>query len=179
MTTGHVFMAMSLDGFIARADHSLDWLLKHQIEGEDHGYDAFEASVDGIVMGSGSFRAVLKFGEWPYRKPVIVLSQSLSDRDVPKHLSDRVTISRSTPSDLMRERGASGWSRVYVDGGKVVQKFLRDGLVEDLRITIIPILIGSGIRLFGELDHDLALELVAAKPYPSGLLGTHYKVSRK
>ena len=76
--TGHVFLGVSLDGFVARLDHRLDWLTKHAATGEDHGYNAFMAGVDGIIMGSGSLRTVLTFGEWPYRKPVIVMSGSLT-----------------------------------------------------------------------------------------------------
>jgi hypothetical protein len=81
--TGHVFLGVSLDGFVARLDHRLDWLTKHAATGEDHGYDAFMAGVDGIIMGSGSLRTVLTFGEWPYRKPVIVMSGSLTPSAIP------------------------------------------------------------------------------------------------
>ena len=69
MTTGHVFIATSLDGFIARRDGSLDWLMKHDVEGEDHGFDAMMASVDGLIMGRGTFQQVLSFDKWPYENP--------------------------------------------------------------------------------------------------------------
>ena len=97
MPTGHIMMAMSLDGFVARSDHTLDWLEKQSTEGEDHGFEAFQESVDVIVMGSGSFRTVLGFGEWPYVKPVVVLSRSMASDDVPENLRDKVEITSLKP----------------------------------------------------------------------------------
>lgn len=93
MTSGHVFIAASLDGFIARCDDSIDWLTKQKTEGEDHGFDAFMGSVDGLVLGRASFQKVLTFGEWPYRKPVVVLSKTLTGAEIPGSLRGRVRIS--------------------------------------------------------------------------------------
>ena len=84
MTTGHVFMAISLDGFVARQDNQIDWLTKQKTESEEHGYAEFEASVDGIIMGSGSYKNVLTFGGWHYKKPVVVMSKTMSQADIPK-----------------------------------------------------------------------------------------------
>ncbi|MGJ8584411.1 MAG: dihydrofolate reductase family protein [Marinosulfonomonas sp.] len=176
MTTGHMFMAMSLDGFITRPDDGLDWLMKQKTEGEDHGYDAFMASVDGLVMGSGSFRNALSFGAWPYEKPVVVLSQTLAQQDIPKDLQDKVRISRQSPQELMNSLSEQGWERAYIDGGKIIQSFLRDGLVVDMSITIVPILIGDGKRMFGALKTDLDLELLESNTFPSGLVNARYRV---
>ncbi len=176
MTTGHVFIAMSLDGFIARRNHGLDWLMKQKTEGEDHGYDEFMAGVDGLIMGSGSFRNALTFDEWPYRKPVVVMSESLSETDIPAHLRNTVSLTRRGPQDLMASLENQGWARAYVDGGQVVQSFIRAGLVDDMTITLIPILIGTGRRLFGELDTDIDLELLASRSFPSGLVQTRYRI---
>ncbi|MCR9137312.1 MAG: dihydrofolate reductase family protein [Alphaproteobacteria bacterium] len=179
MTTGHVFMAMSIDGFVARQDHRLDWLMKQKTEGEDHGYDEFMASVDGLIMGSGSFRNVLTFGDWPYRKPVIVMSRSLTTGDIPLDVRDKVSITPLDPGGVMASLAKKGWRRAYVDGGLVVQSFLRAGLVGDMTITLIPILIGSGRRLFGQLDRDIDLELLASKSFPSGLVQTRYRIRQE
>ena len=84
--TGHIMMAMSLDGFVARKDHSLDWLNKQPSNEEDHGFFEFMDGVDALVMGSGSLRTVLGFGEWPYSKPVVVLSRSMTQQDLPEQL---------------------------------------------------------------------------------------------
>ena len=176
MTTGHVFIATSLDGFIARKDGSIDWLMKQETGEEDHGYDAFIASVDGLVMGRGSFEKVLRFDTWPYQKPVVVMSSTLNDTDIPERLKDKVFLSTLTPEALMRDLGDRGWSRANIDGGKVVQSFLRDGLISDLIVTQIPILIGNGRPLFGSMPHDIDLELVESRAFPSGLVTSKYRV---
>ena len=142
-------MATSLDGYVARSDGRLDWLMKQKTEGEDHGYDAFMASVDGLVMGRGSFDNALTFGEWPYQKSIVVMSSTLTDADIPEELQTRVRLSSQTPELLMQELDSEGWKRAYVDGGKIVQSFLRAGLISDITLTHVPILIGEGLPLFG------------------------------
>jgi len=179
MTTGHVYIAISLDGFVARSDHTLDWLDKQQAEGEEHGYEAFVEGVDGIVMGRGSYETVRGFDiDWPYDKPVVVMSKTLTDADLPPELVGKVRFVDQDPPELMRSLQAQGWSRAYVDGGKVVQSFMRCGLIEDLWLTIIPILIGDGVSLFGELDRDVDLELLGSEGFPSGLLQARYRIVR-
>ncbi len=176
MPTGHIFMAMSLDGYVARDDFSLDWLMKQKTDGEDHGYDDFMADKDGLVMGSGSFRTLLSFDAWPYEKPVVILSHKLETDDVPKELRDKVRISAQTPQDLMGTLSGQGWKRAYIDGGKVIQSFLREGLISDMTVTVAPILIGSGKRMFGALNADVDLRLTGSRSFPSGLVTTRYEV---
>lgn len=174
---GCVTMAMSLDGFIAREDHSLDWLMRQNMDGEDHGFEEFFASIDGMIMGSGSLKTVLKFGEWRYATPVIVLSQSMKQADLPEELTDKVEISDKSPKGIMDKLAERGWNRVYVDGGKVVQSFLREGLISEITVAHIPILIGSGIRMFGELNNDIDLDMIESKSFPSGIVKSRYKIS--
>ncbi len=177
MTTGHVFIATSLDGYVARKDHALDWLTKQpNIEGEDGGFSAFMAKVDGLIMGSGSFRTLLGFDQWIYTKPVIVLSNSLTDEDIPAHLKYKVRLSRSQPEALMQELKQEGWKRAYVDGGRIVQSFLRQGLITELTITSIPILIGEGISLFGAVEADIDLELLNSRQLATNMLQATYRV---
>ncbi|MEP3277677.1 MAG: dihydrofolate reductase family protein [Stappiaceae bacterium] len=178
MSTGHVMMAITLDGFVARKDHALDWLMKQKTQDEDHGFEAFLASIDVIVMGSGSYRTVLGFGAWPYDKPVVVMSNSMARDDIPPELQDKVEITGLAPLALMDELHAKGRERVYVDGGAVVQSFMRLGLVDDLKLAIVPILIGEGIRLFGDLTDDIDLKLLDSKAFPSGLVEMRYSVIR-
>ncbi|NVK14139.1 MAG: dihydrofolate reductase family protein [Rhodobacteraceae bacterium] len=178
MTTGHVFIATSLDGFVARQNHSLDWLLKQpDAEDDDGGFAAFMDSVDGLVMGSGSFRTVLGFGQWPYTKPVVVLSNSLTGQDIPEELKDKVRLCTAAPADLMQELQEKGWTRAYVDGGRMMQSFLRQGLIADLTITTVPILIGSGIPLFGSLDQDIDLQVDSSRILPTGMVQTTFRVA--
>lgn len=170
-------MAMSIDGFVARGDGGLDWLIKQKTGGEDHGYDAFMDSVDGLVMGRGSYQNVLRFDEWPYKKSVVVMSRTLTDTDIPDELKDSVRISDQEPRELMEHLDTEGWHRVYVDGGKVVQSFLSEGLIEDMTLTHVPILIGDGLPLFGPLTNDIDLEHLETRSYPSGLVSSKYRIS--
>lgn len=174
MIQGHVFIATSLDGFIARPDGALDWLLPYSETGEDHGYEAFMAGMDGLVMGSGTYESVLAFPEWPYRKPVVVLTRR--HLAVPSHLKGRVRFSAAGPRTIMEELTREGWRNVYVDGGQVVQAFLREGLIEMVLITRVPILLGQGRPLFGETAGDVRLEHLETKAFPSGLSQSRYRV---
>lgn len=176
MITGHVFIATSLDGFIARKSSEIDWLMKQETKGEDHGYEAFMASVDGLVMGRGSFQKILTFEEWPYVNPVIVMSHTLHQHDIPEEIADKVRLTQLDPPGVMRMLEKEGWSRIYIDGGKVVQSFLRAGLISDIALTRIPILIGEGISLFGTLETDIDLEHIETRSFPSGLVTSRYKI---
>ncbi|WP_353340706.1 dihydrofolate reductase family protein [Pelagimonas sp. KU-00592-HH] len=179
MPTGHVMMAMSLDGFVARKDHSLDWLNKQPASGEDHGFNVFMDSIDVLVMGTGSLKTVLGFGEWPYSKPVVVLSQSMTTEDLPDHLRTRIEFSTETPQELWKTLDQRGFNRVYVDGGAVVQSFIKAGYVQDMKITIVPILLGDGIRIFGQNGGDIDLDLISATPFPSGMVDLDYSVKNE
>lgn len=177
--TGHVFIAMSLDGFIAKKDNSLDWLMKYDTKGQDQGFEEFIEKSDVLVMGSGTFRTVLGFGEWPYKKPVMVMSRSMTIDDIPEELSSSVQITDQAPKALMESLFEQGLKQVYVDGGQVIQSFLREGLIEDMTITIIPILLGQGKRLFGEIDQDIDLELLDSKKLNCGFVQNHYKLLKE
>lgn len=176
MTTCHMFMAMSLDGFVAREDFGLDWLMKQKTEGEDHGNEAFMESVDGLVMGSGSFRTMQTFGAWPYEKPVVVISKTMKPDDIPEELRQTVTVSALAPRQLVAFLSEQAWKRAYIDGGKIIQSFMRERLIADMTVTIVPILIGEGKRMFGALDADIDLRLLESKSFPSGLVTSRYEV---
>jgi dihydrofolate reductase len=174
MTTAHVFIATSLDGFIARTDGSIDWLLQRDSPDEDHGYQAFIADKERIVMGRGSYEKVLTFDPWPYDRPVLVMSRQL--KEAPPRLQGRVGFSALTPQQLMAELSAQQVARIYLDGGQLVQSFLREGLVTDMVITTVPVLLGQGRPLFGPLPHDLPLQLVSSRSFASGLVQSTYRV---
>lgn len=178
MTSGHVFIATSLDGYIARGDGDIDWLLRRDDPAEDHGYDEFIADKEMIVMGRGSYEKALSFDEWPYDRPVLVLSKQLAGGQVPSSLEGKVRFSDLSPSETMKALAGQNVRRAYVDGGQLVQSFLREGLIEDLVITTVPVLIGSGRPLFGALPQDVDLALVSSRSFPSGLVQTTYRTSR-
>jgi dihydrofolate reductase len=176
MITGHVFIATSLDGFIARTDGKIDWLLSRDAPDEDHGYQDFIKDMDGLVMGRGSFEGVASFEPWPYDKPVVVLSKTLASSPVPDHLAGRVRFLDMTPKTVMEMLAKQGWRRVYVDGGQIVQSFLREGLIADMVVTQVPVLIGEGRSLFGPISGDIPLTHVTTQAFPSGLVQSRYRI---
>lgn len=175
-----VFIATSLDGYIARPDGDVSWLHSIEVpEGQDDsgdaGYGAFFSSVDAMVMGRGTFEKVLEFDSWPYEsKPVIVLSRTMTD--VPDALRDSVRIDAASPQDLLDKLSRDGIKRIYLDGGKVIQSFLAAGLVDDMCLTTLPILIGEGLPLFGSLDHDIKLRLTKTNAWNNGFVQSTYQV---
>lgn len=171
--TTTIYIATSLDGFIARPDGAIDWL-GQPVEGEDYGWAEFIATIDAIVMGRVTFEQVLEFGEWPYEgTPLIVLSTTM--KAVPEHLVSKVEISSSAPSDLLQELAERGCRRVYIDGGKTLQSFLRDDLLDELVLNTIPVLIGQGLPCFGPLDADLEWEHHSTRVSPKGLVMSRYR----
>ena len=171
-----VFIASSLDGFIARPDGDVSWLdeFEPMDEGEDGGYGELFSSVDALVMGRGTFEKVLEF-DWPYGdKPVIVLSRTLTD--MPEKLRDSIRVDSSTPQEVLVKLAEEGFKHIYLDGGKVIQSFLRAGLVDDLTLTIIPVLLGEGLPLFGTLDQDIKLQLMDSRSWENGFTQAKYKV---
>ena len=174
-----VFIATSLDGFIAREDGALDWLPVPDSapDGEDYGYREFIAGVDAIVMGRSTFDVVLGFGgEWPYPKPVVVLTSR--PLDLPEALAGRVETMGGEPAEIVARLAERGWEHLYVDGGVTIQRFLAAGLIERMIITRVPVLIGQGIPLFGPLERDIALRHVATRAFPDGLVSSEYVVER-
>ena len=176
MPTAHVFIATSLDGFIARPDGSIDWLLQRDASGEDHGYDAFITDKDAIVMGRGTYETVAGMDPWPYDRPVHVLSKSLVGTPLPKAQHGKVFVSDLPPAQLLADLARQNVRKVYVDGGQLVQSFLREGLVEDMVITTVPVLIGAGRALFGALPKDTSLELISSRSFPSGMVQSTYRM---
>ena len=171
-----VFIAVSLDGFIARPDGDVSWLDEYEPlgEGEDAGYSELFNKVDSLVLGRGSFEKVLEF-DWPYgRKPITVLSRSLSE--VPENLKGSVRIDNSAPLKLLEKLETEGCQHIYLDGGLVIQSFLREGLVDDITLTIIPVLLGQGIPLFGHLESDIKLKLLESSSWENGFTQLKYKV---
>lgn len=168
-----VFVGTSLDGFIARSNGTLDFLPPGG--GEPHGFDEFLASVDALVMGRKTYDTVLAFGTWPYGdKPVFVLSSRPLAEALPGAVVERMS---GTPADVVSALAARGVTHIYVDGGLTIQQFLRAGLIQRLIITRVPVLIASGIPLFGALEHDVLLKHIATRQFASGLVQSEYVVA--
>jgi dihydrofolate reductase len=191
-----VFIATSLDGFIARENGALDWLHGDPGAGPppDFGYQVFFDSVDALVMGRATFDVVRSFPSWPYgSKPVVVLSNrpvtggkgdnggrdgkgGNGGTDTAAELPDSVEHMSGAPQDIVARLEGRGWKHLYVDGGKTIQAFLAAGLIGRLIINRLPILLGSGIPLFGPLPGDIRLEHIRTQTYPGGMVQTEYRV---
>jgi dihydrofolate reductase len=168
-----VFVGTSVDGFIARRDGGLDFLPPGG--GEEHGYTAFFASVDALVIGRKTYETVLASEKWPYgTKPVFVLS---SRPPAPAPAGAVVAHLSGAPADIVSSLEARGVRHAYVDGGDTIQRFLKAGLIQRLVITRVPVLIGEGIPLFGITGRDIALRHVATRAYESGLVQSEYEVT--
>lgn len=174
-----VYIATSVDGFIARTDGDIDWLLRPEyavslLNGLS--FEAFIADVDALVMGRNTYEKVSAFPEWPYGTlPVIVLSSRALD--IPPHLQSSVRQSAGAPEAIVARLANEGCRHLYIDGGNCVQRFLQAGLINELTITRVPLLLGSGIPLFGALGAEQRLRLIAATHSDNGFVQERYAVS--
>ena len=168
-----VFIGTSLDGFLARVNGDFDFLPAGG--GEPHGYAEFMATVDALVIGRNTYETVLKLEAWPYAgKCVFVLSTRPLAPAPPGAV---VAHMAGEPAEIVAQLEARGIQHAYVDGGITIQRFLRAGLIQRLIITRVPVLIGTGIPLFGAVPHDILLRHVATRQYASGLVQSEYLVA--
>lgn len=166
-----VYIATSLDGYIARPDGAIDWLSIVEQPGEDYGYQAFMSTIDTLVMGRKTYDTVLRLGAWPYAgKRCVVLTTHLSAA------CNGEEFVCGDPVSIAARLGEDGARRVYVDGGDVIRQFLAAGLLDDLTISVVPILLGDGIPLFREGAKEQRLKLVEERTFPSGLIQLRYLV---
>ncbi len=173
-----VYIATSLDGFIAREHGELDWLDDANAivpQGEDCGYKDFFASMDVLVMGRKSYEKVLSFGNWPYGQTQVVV---LSRRPItfPEELPATVSHSSAPPRVLYNRLSNEGARHIYVDGGQTIQAFLAERLVDEITITVIPIILGQGVPLFGRLDNDVPLTHIQTQAFDFGFVQMKYAV---
>jgi dihydrofolate reductase len=168
-----VYVATSLDGFIARENGDLDWLTEiPNPENSDFGFSSFLERIDGIIMGRKTFETVLGFNKWPYHKPVYILSNSLLK--VPDNYEDKAEIVNGDLSEIIDSINNKGLTHLYIDGGKTIQSFLERNLIDELIITWVPIILGSGIPLFGRLTSEIRLELKSTEFFPGDLVQGTY-----
>jgi dihydrofolate reductase len=166
-----VYIATSLDGFIARPDGGLDWLAVVERPGEDYGYKSFFDTIDTLVIGRKTYDTVLGFEKWPYedKRCVVVTHNAPSARFSETFYSGPLAA-------LVDGLGVRGARRIYVDGGALIRGFFAEGLIDDVTLSVIPILLGAGVALFGGVEQRMTF--VASKSFPSGLVQLSYKVDR-
>jgi dihydrofolate reductase len=169
----YVYIAASIDGYIATSDGGVDWL--HEVpnpDNDDFGYSEFVKNIDALVMGRNTFEKVLTFGEWAYQKKVFVLSSSLTQ--IPAGLEEKVEILCGSLSEVLSEIETQGFRNLYIDGGKLIQSFLSEDRIDELIVTRIPVLLGSGISLFGELGAPLRFKHIDTVIHSNALVQSRY-----
>lgn len=173
-----VFIATSLDGYIADRDGKIDWL--NSISNPDNidmGYKEFMSGIDAVIMGRNTFEIVDGFDiDWPYQKPVFVLSNSLFE--IPKKYNGKVEIVKGKLKTILEELHEKGFENLYIDGGKTIQSFLKEDLIDELTITIIPLLLGGGIPLFGKLPIQLRFECIDTKIFLNQIVQNKFERKR-
>jgi dihydrofolate reductase len=168
-----IYIAVSLDNFIATPDGGLDWLYAiPNPEQSDYGFADFIQRVDALVMGRKTFETVLSFDPWPYQKPVFVLSRTLAA--LPEKAIGKAELIRGEPAEVVRILGGKGFHNLYVDGGRTIQGFLEADLIDEMIITQVPILLGGGVPLFGRLPQEMKFRLVGTQRLNDTLVKSQY-----
>ena len=168
-----VYIATSLDGFIARKDGNLDWLMNlPNPENSDYGFSEFQDRIDAILIGRKTFDTVLSFDKWPYTKPVFVLSQTINK--LPDRIIGKAELLNNSPKNVIDSIHAKGFKNIYIDGGNTIQGFLREDLIDEMTITRVPILLGSGIPLFGDNNMELNFAHVETVVFNNTLVRSKY-----
>jgi dihydrofolate reductase len=170
-----VFIAKSLDAYIADKDGGIDWLDSIPNPDQiDMGYNKFNDRIDAIVMGRKTYEVVCSFDiPWPYTKPVFVVSNTL--KEVPKTLKGLVKIVNGTLTEILEKINNKGNKTLYIDGGKLVQSFLKEDLIDELIITTIPVLLGGGIPLFADLPRLMEFEHLKSELFLGEIIQDSYQ----
>ena len=168
-----VYIATSIDGYIATSEGGVEWLHEQPNPvNSDYGYSEFISNIDALVMGRHSFEKVRTFGEWPYEKKVFVLSSTLAD--IPPDLVGKIEFVSGALNKVLNNIYLQGFNNLYIDGGVVVQSFFAADLIDELTVTRIPILLGGGIPLFGELVEPLRFTHKNTEVYDNALVKSRY-----
>jgi len=175
MGNNRVFIATSLDGYIAGENGDISWL--HSIPNPDNidmGYADFMAQVDALVMGRNTFETVCGFDiDWPYNKPVFVLSNKLSE--IPLKYEGKAFLVNGSLNEVLAKIHKKGYKELYIDGGTTIRNFLKEDLIDEIIITTIPIMLGNGVPLFSSLNRQLQFECRESKIYLKKIVQNSFK----
>ncbi|MDX8339543.1 dihydrofolate reductase family protein [Draconibacterium sp. IB214405] len=177
-TKNHVFIATSIDGYIADKNGSIEFLQTiPNPENLDFGYNAFIKKMDAIVMGRGTFETVLEFGiSWPYQIPVFVVSSRI--QDVSDDLARKVEIVNGSPTEITQMMTERGFTNIYIDGGITIQRYLQEDIIDEMIISTIPVILGGGTSLFGELTDLLEFEWISSEIFLNAITQVKYRRKR-
>ena len=169
-----LYIASSLDGFIARKDGDVSWLSPYQVNGQDYGYSEFLRSIDIIVMGSRTFEQLPSFGPWPYGD---IKTYVLTRRELKTPEGARVVLHSGSLDGLITQVRKESQKGIWLVGGAAVaQSFLMHKAIDEIIISFIPILLGQGISLFGDTGAESGILLHESRLYQSGIVQLHYGI---
>lgn len=170
-----VFIATSLDGYIAESDGKIDFLHAYPDPvNEDMGWHGFIGGVDAILMGRRTYETVISFGiDWPYQIPVFVWTSTLNETAA--GLEEKVKLISGNTRQVIDLIHQPGYTQIYIDGGQVIQALLAEDLIDEMTITTIPILLGDGIRLFGDPGRPLMFRCTEARTFSNGTVQSRYE----
>jgi dihydrofolate reductase len=168
------YIATSVDGYIAGPDHNLAWLEPYENPSEDHGFRAFRATLGAAIMGWNTYEKALSLpGAIDEDLPTYVVSGIPSS----EKRSNLSFVSGTNLSALVAEiRQRTKRDIWLVGGGKLVQSFLREQLIDEFILSVVPVLLGQGIPLFGTLEENIPLETVATQTFPDGIVQIRYRI---
>lgn len=169
-----LFIAISLDGYITKPNNDLSFLKIVEKEGEDYGYAKFTSAIDTLIVGRKTYDYVLKeIGSSHYdngERDIYVITRT------PKPNKGRVTFYTGDIAELVKKLKSENGKDIYCDGGaEVINELLKLDLIDEYIISIIPILLGNGTRLFKDGRPEQLLELISSKSFDTGLMQLHYK----
>lgn len=169
-----LFIATSLDGYIAKPNDDLSFLKLVEKEGEDYGYAAFTDTIDTLIIGRKTYDYVLReIGPSFYdngQRDVYVITRT------PRPSVGRTTFYTGNLTDLVGQLKSENGKNIYCDGGaEVINELLKNKLVDGFIISVVPVLLGTGTRLFKEGRPEQLLEFVKVKTFETGLVQLHYK----
>lgn len=166
-----VFLALSLDGFIAGPEGDLAWLDPYATDSpRETGYEGLMHAIDTLVMGRNTYEKLLSFDSWPYaEKRVVVLTHR------PFHSRHGETAQTGPLPEVLNRLWKQGSRHVYLDGGQTVRQGLAEGLVDELTLSWVPVILGDGIPLFGGLRSPSSWQASEVRRLPSGLVQTLYR----
>lgn len=175
-----IFIATSIDGFIADKDGKIDWL--HSIPNPDNndlGYNRFISEIDAIIIGRKTFETVLSFGiKWPYKKPVFVLSKTLKKIPIQEKKA-KIELIDGELKNIISSLNNRNYNRLYIDGGKTIQSFLEEDLIDEMIITIIPIVLGEGIPLISKKLNKIRFQCYETKIFLDQIVQNKFMRTRK
>lgn len=171
-----VFIATSLDGFIATSEHGLGWLDQlPNPNDDDFGFDKFMEATDALLMGRRTFDVIKGFRPWPYHRPVFIASATVTLADLPDDLAGSVHVVTGSPAEMVAELHRMGHQTLYIDGGSLITSFLEAGLIDEMTISRLPVVLGGGIPLFGSITAPNWWDHVDTTAFANGIVATTYR----